>query len=131
MSRESDDSFRWVAQARRDLEAARLLTSHGLHAQSCFLAQQAAEKALKGILYAAGAEVVIGHSVARLCDEIAKLHPDQAERCAEWATLDQYYIPTRYPDALPAGIPSDVFTSRQAEEATSLADEVVAFAHKG
>jgi hypothetical protein len=32
--------------------------------------------------------------------------PDQAGRCNEWRGLDLYDVPTRYPDALPDGIPA-------------------------
>jgi len=33
------------------------------------------------------------------------------------ADLDQYYISTRYPNGLPGGIPHEVYTKDQAEEA--------------
>jgi HEPN domain-containing protein len=58
-----------------------LIANHR-NAVACFLAQQAAEKALNGLLYAAGAEVVLGHSVAALCREVAVVDPDLAPRCA-------------------------------------------------
>jgi hypothetical protein len=35
--------------------------------------------------------------------------------------LDQYYVPTRYPNGLPGGVPAEVFTRRQADEVVSLA----------
>lgn len=124
----SVEGGRWLAQAADDLEAARLLTAHDRHAQACFLAQQAAEKALKGLLYAAGAEVVLGHSVAQLCEYAAKVAPSVAGRCQAWAMLDQYYIPTRYPDALPGAIPATAYTGEQARAAIELAGGVVAAA---
>lgn len=40
--------------------------------------------------------------------------------------LDQYYIPTRYPNGLPGGVPAQVFTQKQASEAIGLAREVLA-----
>lgn len=120
------EAGRWLTQARHDLDSARLLSDHGRHAAACFFAQQGAEKALKAYLYDRGAELVVGHSVARLCDEIARLTPELHERCREWATLDQYYIPTRYPDALPGGVPAEVYTATQATHALGLADDVVA-----
>ena len=42
------------------------------------------------------------------------------------AILDQYYVPTRYPNGLPGGIPSDVYTRTQATEAVEIARQVVA-----
>jgi HEPN domain-containing protein len=122
----SAEGGRWVAQAQDDLAAAELLAQHGRSAQACFLAQQVAEKALKGLLYYAGADVVLGHSVAQLCEHAAKVAPELGPRCPDWATLDQHYIPTRYPDALPGGIPAAAYTSAQATSAIALARDVVA-----
>jgi HEPN domain-containing protein len=122
----ASEGRRWLAQAADDLETAELLVRHGRHPVACFLAQQCAEKALKGALYHAGAEVVLGHSVAALCRDLASAHPTLASRCGTWATLDQHYIPSRYPDALPGGTPADVYTDVQARAAVDLAAEVVA-----
>jgi len=36
----------WIRQAQNDLEAARFTAGEGFHAQACYLAGQAAEKAL-------------------------------------------------------------------------------------
>lgn len=43
------------------------------------------------------------------------------------ASLDKYYIPTRYPDALPGGIPSKAFDEEDAARAISLADKIIGF----
>jgi HEPN domain-containing protein len=42
--------------------------------------------------------------------------------------LDQYYVPTRCPNGLPGGVPAEVFTRRQAEEAVAIAQRLVALA---
>ncbi len=70
----------------------------------------------------------MGHSVRTLCHEVSDRVPAAADRCGDWGSLDVYYIPTRYPDALPDGVPSEVFTARQATEAIALAAQVLAFA---
>ncbi len=54
---------RWLDQAQVDLQWARHLNEQGAYYLVCFLAQQAAEKALKAFLYAQGEELVVGHSV--------------------------------------------------------------------
>ncbi len=126
MSRDpATEGRRWLDQAADDLDTAALLVEHGRYAVACFLAQQAAEKAMKGLLYHEGADTVLGHSVAALCQELRSRHPDLAESCARWAALDQHYIPTRYPDALPGGTPADVYTLEQAQTATKSAREVL------
>lgn len=44
----------WIRQATSDLEVARLTAGQGFHPQACYHATQAAEKALKALLIAAG-----------------------------------------------------------------------------
>ena len=50
-----------------------------------------------------------------------------AEKVKIWSILDDYYVSTRYPNGLPDGIPANVYTSRAAVEACSIAEEVVNF----
>lgn len=44
--------------------------------------------------------------------------------------LDKYYIPTRYPDAHPAGPAARHYTRGEAEEAVRLAKGILAFAEE-
>lgn len=45
--------------------------------------------------------------------------------------LDQYYIPTRYPNSLPGGIPSRYYDDpKEAEEAMRLAKNVLELVEK-
>lgn len=106
---------------------ARELVRLGGYHIACFLSQQVAEKALKAFLYAQGEEVVLGHSVERLCDRASDYDPAFVEGKERWAILDGFYIPTRYPNSLPDSIPARVYTRGAAEEAVKLAAEVVAF----
>jgi HEPN domain-containing protein len=62
-----EEGKRWIDQAREDLKWARELVRLGGYHIACFLAQQIAEKALKGYPYAQGEEVVLGYSVEQLC----------------------------------------------------------------
>jgi HEPN domain-containing protein len=51
MSRDpAAEGRRWLDQAADDLETATLLVEHGRYPVACFLAQQAAAKAMKGLL---------------------------------------------------------------------------------
>lgn len=120
-----EEGRRWLRQATEDLRWARHLTEQGAYHLACFLAQQVAEKALKAFLYAQGEEVVLGHSVERLCAAVAAFDPEFGKYARSWSILDGYYVPTRYPNSLPDGIPSDVYTRQAAEEAVGLAGEVV------
>ena len=120
-----DEAGRWVLQAQRDLDDARYSAAGRRFNLACFLAQQSAEKALKALLYSAGAEAVWGYSVADLCQDIIAIHPDLAPLAAIGGPLDKYYIPTRYPNGLPGGIPSDAFVSTDAQMAISMAEQVL------
>ena len=120
-----DEGRRWLEQAEIDLGWAEHLSEQGAYHLACFLAQQVAEKALKAFLYSRGAEVVLGHSVERLCAEAASAEPSFAEGCGRWSSLDAFYVPTRYPNALHESIPARVFTRSAAEEAVGHARQAV------
>jgi len=115
------EAERWLRQAESDLAFAELGAREGFPAQACFTSQQAAEKALKAIVYLSGARFVPGHSLVELLARATTgteglLHLRDSAR-----QLDQYYIPTRYPNGLPGGIPAEVFTDAQAEDAVGRA----------
>ena len=118
---------RWLEQAVEDLKWAEDLAGRGGYHISCFLAQQVGEKALKAFLYAMGEEIVLGHSVERLCSAAAGYDKEFAEKVKTWSILDGFYVSTRYPNGLPDGIPANVYTSRAAVEACAIAGEVVNF----
>lgn len=119
------EASRWLEQARRDLSDAEFAAGGSRWNLACFLSQQAAEKGLKAYLYAQGAEVVWGHSVAELCEEAAAHDASFRRLGEEAAALDQYYIPTRYPNGLPGGIPADAYTRTDGERALGLCRSVL------
>jgi HEPN domain-containing protein len=116
---------RWYDQAVRDIDDAGYNLAGGRHNLACFVAQQAAEKALKAFLIVFGEEEPWGHSVAELCRNAAQIDPTFAELQPQVAPLDKYYIPTRYPNGLPGGIPSDAFSRDDALSAIGLADSLI------
>lgn len=120
---------RWLEQAQVDLHWARHLQAQGAYYLVCFLAQQLAEKALKAFLYAPGEELVIGHSVRQLCQRAAAYETQLLVHLDAWALLDTYYIPTRYPNGLPADIPARVYNREAALSALTLAEAVYARMH--
>ncbi len=120
-----DQGRRWLRQAEIDLGWVRRLLEEGAYYLACFHSQQAAEKALKGLLYAQGEESVLGHSVRRLTERAGTYEPAFSDSVGKWGILDTFYIPTRYPNGLPDGIPADVYNRSAAEQAVELAAEVV------
>ena len=121
------EGARWLRQAHQDLDDAAFTLEGGRFNIACFLGQQAAEKAVKGYLYHRGAENVWGHSLIDLCED-AKLFDlffDVIK--SEARQLDKYFEITRYPNFLPAGIPSEAFDKDDADRSIDLATQVVAF----
>lgn len=121
----SEEGRRWLEQAEEDLSTARYLLQGGKFYMVCFVSQQIAEKALKGYLYSQGEELVVGHSVEELCEWAAEFTPDFEALKGEISILDSYYIPTRYPNGLPASIPARVFNKKTAEDTLQLAQKTL------
>lgn len=125
-----EEGKRWLSQASEDLKWAKLLAQEGGWHIACFLSQQIAEKALKAYLYSQGEEIVVGHSVSRLCASASGYRIEFSEKAKQWSLLDGYYIPTRYPNGLPDGIPADVYTRDAAFAAVALAEDAVEYVRK-
>lgn len=119
------EGLRWLRQAEHDLSDAEYSLAGRRCSLACFLCHQAAEKALKGFLYARGAEQVLGHSVADLARECGGLDGDFLALRPRAAPLDLYYVPTRYPNSLPGGIPAEAFDESDARRALGLAGDVI------
>lgn len=122
------EAGRWRAQAAHDLDDAAFALAGGRHALACFLAQQAAEKAVAAYLYARGADAVWGHALADLCEDAMAFDASFDLIKSVAVLLDKYHTVTRYPSALPGGVPWEAFGRDDAERALAVAREVVDFA---
>ena len=122
MKEPNREASRWLRQADDDLAYAELGLREGFYAQVCFQCQQICEKAIKALRYGQGERVVYGHAVVELAAPLAIM----AGFRESLAILDQYYIPTRYPNGLPGGVPSEVYTRGQAAAAVKVAQRIVA-----
>lgn len=127
MKEPDKEAGRWLRQAEYDLKSARHSSEGGFHAAACFQAQQAVEKGLKAYLYAQGERFVLGHSVAELCARCARVDDRFFALAQDVAVLDRFYIPTRYPNGLPGGIPAEAFLAEDAHRALSLAAQAITF----
>jgi len=114
----------WFRQAQYDLEKARLNLQWQYFEWACFTAHQAAEKAVKAVYYAHHGEAR-GHGVREL---LTLLGLTVSDAVFEQATfLDRFYIPTRYPNGLPAGVPHDYFSRQDAAQAIAAAEAIHAW----
>ena len=122
-----DRSEDWLRQAKRDLQAAKIVFDKGIFEWTCFLAQQAAEKAVKAVCEKLKIECW-GHSVSKILKE---LPIDAPREIIEFAMiLDRYYIPTRYPNGFDTGAPLDYYTKKDAREAINYAEKIINFCER-
>lgn len=116
-----DDEFgRWQDAAARALAAADVQRGAGFHEWACFLCEQAAQLSVKGLLHGLGLGAW-GHDLSALVARVPSdldgwpaAHQREAER------LSRFYIPTRYPDAVPGAIPGVRFDAE--DSSSALAD---------
>lgn len=119
------EAGRWLEFARQDLRLAELADGEGLWNQVCFHAQQCVEKVLKAKLAAKGGGPP--PRTHKLADLLYLLESDVFPEIAEdLCALDRFYIPTRYPDALPGTLPTGLPGREEAREALALARKVFA-----
>ncbi|BBG22855.1 HEPN domain-containing protein [Sulfuracidifex tepidarius] len=109
-----------MRQAERDLEEAKYSKQGRYYELSCFLSQQSAEKAVKGLLQFHGMERK-GNSVLHLIDN----PPDNIRQCASY--LDKQYTPSRYPDVYDEGSPFEYYTEKEADECISCAEKILSW----
>lgn len=148
MNRPTHDWNQWVLQAEADLGAAAENRDGGRHNLACFLAHQAAEKALKAHSYflASTGDLTMtvvttgmskkqfkrvldapfwGHSLADLCRFAADNDFAFQELVPIATVLDNYYELTRYPSEVRPGIPAEAYTQGEADLAISFAQRIL------
>ena len=116
-------SDRLIGFARQDLRVAELAMDDGLYNQVCFHSEQCVEKVLKAWLAEKGERIPRTHSMADLLPLIpADIIAGMTE---EIILLDRFYIPTRYPDALPGSLEDGLPDKEEARESLELAKKVL------
>lgn len=122
----TSEAERWLELANEDLVMADYALSQGIFRQTCFHSQQAAEKALKALLYTRRGSYPKSHSLEQLLLSDPATHKELREWQGRCRNLDLFYIPTRYADALPGLLPSGEPTRADAEEVLRDAKAMVA-----
>lgn len=102
---------KWAAFAHSDIFSAEVLLKERVWNQVCFHSQQAVEKLLKGSLPPESRPRT--HKIADLIRLTDFLQLDDALK-TELRLLDRFYIPSRYPDALPGSIEDGMPTEKDA-----------------
>jgi HEPN domain-containing protein len=124
----AERSADWFRQAERDLESARAQERDGFYEWACFIAQQAAEKALKAVFQKNGAEAW-GHSLAELLKALP-VSTDVTGSIREAAlALDRFYIPSRYPTGWAEGTPSQFISREDARNSIDNSQAIIRLCH--
>jgi HEPN domain-containing protein len=107
----------WIERAKSSLELAEAkIIRYIQYEDLCFQSQQAAEKALKGLLIYYGVEPEFTHNVEMLLKEL-KQFTDIPENIKEAAQLTNYAVQTRYPGEY------DEITKEEYEESIKIAKD--------
>lgn len=123
-----DDYRRWYGQGEHTLASAERDASAADFGWACFRAQQAAECMVKALLRAVG-DPAVGRSLVKLLETLELRAgisvSDDLRQLAR--TLDRHYIPPRYPDAYPSGMPHEFYDAPTAAEAIQAAKRMAGF----
>lgn len=127
-----EEALRWFTQAKDEFIDADDLRKRERFYLALFHFQQAAEKAVKAFLYlkVKSIEVFFTNSINDLLKLAIEIDTEFKE-IESVKKLDQYYIPTRYPNGLPGGIPSRYFDDpSEAKDAMLLAKKLIDLVEK-
>jgi len=118
----------WIKFAEEDLKMAELALKEKMYNQTCFHSQQCVEKVLKGFIEYNGK---ISPHTHKLADILPLPSTDIFEDLQDAIILlDRFYVPTRYPDALPGILPEGLPGEKDAKEALQIARDVFERAKK-
>ena len=122
---------RWQHAADDALLGAEAQRDAALAQWACFLAEQSAQLALKGLLHGVG-EGAWGHDLVDLGDRVAAALGAAlpSDLVVSLRRLSRHYIPARYPDAHPSGAPGSHYGPEDAEEAITDAQRVLGSARE-
>ena len=105
----------WIERAKSSLEISKLAVNANIFYEDlCFQSQQAAEKALKGLLIYYGVEPEFTHNIGLLL-KVLEGFTDIPETIKEAAQLTNYAVQTRYPGEY------DEITKEEYEESIQIA----------
>ncbi|WP_324715591.1 HEPN domain-containing protein [Carboxydochorda subterranea] len=125
---DAEEYRRWFGQSAHTLQSATRDAEEADYGWACFKAQQAAEYAVKALLRAVG-DPAVGRSLVKLTETLEARPgipvPEELRQAAR--TLDRHYIPPRYPDAYPSGMPYEFYDQPTACEALESARRIAAF----
>jgi len=117
----------WLNEAKWDLDNAKILFKNKRYSTSMFHSQQAAEKAVKALLFSCNINGW-GHVIISLLKKYREIKNREISLIEkEVIYLDKQYIPTRYPDALPGIEPHKAFDKEEAKISIKYTEKILNF----
>lgn len=114
----------WLEFARRDLDAGESLMRDANYLLACFHCQQAIEKALKAFLLHNGQSPPRIHSLDTLLNQCIAFDAALSAFQVGCRRVDQYYMPSRYPDiGLPA-LPGQTEAQKALDDARAVLNAI-------
>jgi HEPN domain-containing protein len=125
------EALRWFSEALWDLDTAKILHREKRYNAAVFYSHQAAEKAVKALLYSVN-EAPWGHSIRELLQRyFMRVGSQVDEKLLTLAReLDRHYITSRYPNALPSGTPHEVYDEEVSSRVIRAAEELIGFVRR-
>ena len=113
----------WLSKANEDeLSIVAIFKGGGAFSTVCFLAQQMAEKYLKGLIIFNNTSFSKVHDLLELETILLTIEPEIVQYERDLDLLNSYYIETRYPGDYPE------FTLKEAQESFEAAKRIKEFA---
>jgi HEPN domain-containing protein len=118
----NDPAQPWIDNAVRGVRVAELLREAGEWPEAAFHGQQAVELVLKAEIIRTGVAPPRMHNLIELYRRTpSAVQGTLRDLVTGMRRLDQYYMPTRYPDAITGSLPGE----QEANEAVAVARQVV------
>lgn len=117
-----DDPREWLNRARSNLIQAKKKDPRIYFEDRCFSAQQAAEKAIKGVLLHRGLRFPYIHDLSELLKLLKDAGEDIPAEVLDAREITSYAVQTRYPG------PAEPVTQKEYREALKIAERVVKWA---
>ncbi len=119
------DSSRWIELAMEDKKMAELAYDAHLYNQACFHSQQGAEKYLKALLLEKDGKFPKTHSLTELLMLASLKDTSLLSLKNNCLYLDQFYVPTRYPDAPLGSLPEGAPKEEDAKKAMGILAQII------
>lgn len=117
-------AYKWLYFAKEDLAVARIALKEQIFNQVCFHSHQCVEKCLKAMLRNNNQAPPRIQILIDLLKSCIVFNPSLTSIELACKSLDRYYIPVRYPEALPGSLPSGLPGKADAKEALEMATTV-------